>query len=111
MIRHVHLYTENSDTLNVVFYAKYKNFIDDDYRFMNEFTFDSAEIKLMSYSPNDFDELYDTIADDLLKVKKHFSKAITFSRTQEIDESQELRNVTDEALAIINEYVTDEEHL
>ena len=111
MIRHIHFYVENSEKMKVVSYIKYKNFIDEEYRFMDEFSFDSAEVALHSYSLKDFDELYDTIADDLLKVKKHFSKAITFSRTQEIDENQELRNVTDEALAIINEYVTNEEHL
>ena len=111
MIRHVHLYTENSDTLNVVFYAKYKNFIDDDYRFISEFTFDSLEMKMSSYSLKEPEQIYDTLLDDLLCLKKDFSKAITFSRTQEIADNEELMNVTNELLNTHNEYETNEAYL
>lgn len=112
MIRHIHFGTDNSN-LTATIFVKYKNFIDvdDNYRFMNELSFDSTQVELFSHSLNDLSHVIDLIVEDLLSVKKHFTKAITFSRTQLIEHDDDLRSATDEILDIINGYVTNEEYL
>ena len=112
MIRHIHFSTDNTN-LTVTVYLKYKNFIDvdDNYRFMNELSFDSAQVELFSHSLNDLSKMIEVIVEDLFNIKKHFTKAITFSRTQLIEHDDDLRNATDEILHIMNEYVTSEEYL
>lgn len=69
------------------------------------------KLNSLVHALNDLSQMIEAIVEDLLDVKKHFTKAITFSRTQLIEHDDDLRNATDEILHIMNEYVTSEEYL